>query len=256
MKPKYKPQICSKCGKASSRLTKKKCDYCYKAYKQSLAPLIECQCLDPNCKVLIPSLDLNGNPRRFVKGHGSKKDPNIKFTKCSICKEYKRTYYKDRCLKCYEKTRDWTLAKSKYKRTSTNGYYIIFKPHYPYCDKYTGYVLEHRYIMYLYLSILNNKVTYIEDLHVHHINKNTLDNRIQNLQLLIQSEHSKITCKDMKENNRYRVKDMSNRFCNICKIKEHKNRKWCNDINGFLCIDCLEMIRHYRKKFGFSTSGY
>lgn len=59
------------------------------------------------------------------------------------------------------------------------GYIRIYKPHYKYSDRH-GLVREHRYIYYIYLSILNGKPTYIQGFDVHHRNKNRKDNRIQN----------------------------------------------------------------------------
>lgn len=122
-------------------------------------------------------------------------------------------------------------------------YYTIYKPYYPFSRK-DGYVREHRYIMYLYTSILNNKITYIEGLDVHHRNFNRFDNKIQNLQLLTRLEHTILE----------KTKDMSDRFCNLCKSK--KTRKisvgkkyhynWYNDINGFLCSNCYTRIRYLR----------
>jgi hypothetical protein len=99
--------------------------------------------------------------------------------------------------------------------------------------------------MYLYLSILNNKIIYIQDYHIHHINGNPLDNRIENLQLVTRSEHNILE----------KIKDMSGRFCNICKTNETYIRKsgcpsWYDDIEGHLCDICYDMIKYYRKKFG------
>lgn len=81
---------------------------------------------------------------------------------------------------------------------SNQGEYItLYKPYFKYCDK-NGYVRKHRYIMYLYLSILNGKPTYIEGLVVHHKNRIKDDNRIENLELLTLSEHNIEHNKDKK----------------------------------------------------------
>lgn len=164
--------------------------------------------------------------------------------KCLICGIYKPHYGKGLCQKCYMKCYKFG---SKKHRIKIKGYYAIYKPHFKYCN-YLGYVYEHRYIMYLYLSIKYNRIIYLPKKYdVHHINGNILDNRIDNLQLLSKSDHGKITCKYMKENNKYRIKDKSKRFCNICKTKETK--QWLNDINGNLCQLCFMMIRGFRKRF-------
>ena len=48
-------------------------------------------------------------------------------------------------------------------------------------------IFEHRYVMEQHLD---RRLTRKED--VHHINHNTLDNRIENLQVLSKSEHTKM----------------------------------------------------------------
>lgn len=174
---------------------------------------------------------------------------------CSNCGEYKPLEAKGLCKKCYDKKRDKIRKYSKFGkkryRSKDHGYYIIYKPHYPYSNPRNGYVREHRYIMYIYLSILNNKVTYIEGFDVHHKNGNIKDNRIQNLELIIRSDHSKI---------HNPIIDRTNIFCNICKStttqksKKKLNGKyydhWYNDIpEGNLCVYCHDMIAYYRKKF-------
>ena len=76
-----------------------------------------------------------------------------------------------------------------------------------------------------------------------------MNNKIENLELVSRKKH-------MIEHNMfkgYNKKDMSMRFCNICKTKISKHgirTAWFNDINGFLCRVCSEMIKYYQKKFG------
>ena len=127
-------------------------------------------------------------------------------------------------------------------RVKTGNYYHIYKPYFK--DSYSnGRVTEHRYIMYLYLSILNNKITYIpKNMHIHHKNKNGLDNRPENLELLDHRTHR----------NNHNIQSLD-RICNLCKCKTKYDlkgwKRWCNDINGFLCRDCYIMIYNYRKKW-------
>ena len=122
-------------------------------------------------------------------------------------------------------------------------YHILHKPHYKYAQ-ITGYVRKHRYIMYIYLSILNNKPTYIEDFAVHHRNGDKKDNRIENLQLITNSDHSKLE----------KIKN----YCGLCiyqRTMEHlfKNNiyydLWYRDINGILCDDCKRGVEYFKKRW-------
>jgi hypothetical protein len=66
-----------------------------------------------------------------------------------------------------------------------DGYMQIYKPEHPSSDS-RHRVMEHRYIMEIYLGRILS-----DDEHVHHINGNKLDNRIENLMIMSNSEHLK-----------------------------------------------------------------
>lgn len=122
-------------------------------------------------------------------------------------------------------------------------YYRIYKPYFKYSNK-QGYVLEHRYIMYIYLSILNGKLTYLpKNKEIHHINKNGFDNRIENLELITRNRH-----------NKTHKLNSGKRICNLCGSKKTRRKNkgiknWHIDINGFLCNLCYNHIRYFRIKF-------
>lgn len=112
-----------------------------------------CEC---NCGYLIPCVNKMGNFARFKHGHNNRGKNHW----------------------------NWKGGKSNQYE-----YNIIYKPFFKYSNS-EGYVREHRYIMYIYLSILNNKVIYIEGFDVHHKNGDKKDNHIENLELLTRSEHT------------------------------------------------------------------
>lgn len=131
-------------------------DYFKRKNIQDALPKKKCECLNPDCKKMIPIKTINGAPNHYAPGHN-------------------------------------TAGKrgNRYKgRFKANGYWRLLKKHYPFSNP-KGNVYEHRYIMYIYLSILNNKITYIsKGYDVHHKNGNRLDNRIENLELIQSSTHS------------------------------------------------------------------
>ncbi len=65
-------------------------------------------------------------------------------------------------------------------RVSKGDYYYAKVPEHPYCTK-NGYVLEHRIVMENHIERMLN-----QDEVVHHINADTKDNRIENLQVFKQ----------------------------------------------------------------------
>ena len=108
------------------------------------------------------------NPYGFQKGHksGMTGKPHSEETKRKIG-----------LAQLGSKNHNWKEQKTEKIRYSVG--YILYKPNHPFCKKskyYLGYVHEHRFVVEQYLG------RYLEFPEVvHHINRNPLDNRIQNL---------------------------------------------------------------------------
>lgn len=77
-------------------------------------------------------------------------------------------------------------------RQNWQGYYMIYSPNHPFCNS-KGYVREHRLVMEKYLGRYLDKKEI-----VHHMNGDRTDNRLENLQVMSQSEHVKLEQKEGK----------------------------------------------------------
>jgi hypothetical protein len=122
--------------------------------------------------------------------------------KCPTCNKESEKIKKDglrskSCShKCYSSERAGIKRGAYADFVIISGYRYVYKPYHP---KSIGtrklYVAEHRMVMESYIDrfLSDNEV-------VHHINENTLDNRIDNLELMTASGHCKHHSSDRKRN--------------------------------------------------------
>lgn len=114
---------------------------------------------------------------------------NIIYISCPACKKQFRKYAPDgvarkNCsMKCYNKIRSVNLPKYDYPEKEKKRYKM---------KKIKGkQIYYHRWVMEQHLGrkLNRNEV-------VHHINGDPHDNRIENLQIMSQSDHMKLECKN------------------------------------------------------------
>src|SRR3990167_253277 len=170
---------------------------------------------------------------------------------CPSCKKlfsspyHSRIFCSTKCRYQYQRgTRhpNWQTG----NRIHPSGYILVRQPSHPYADK-NGYVREHRLVMESKLRRLLEK-----NEHVHHLNGIRIDNRVENLQVLSPSEHSKITMKERVENgyvnpppwNKLLDGQWSTRYthCQKCHSRSRRHQS-----HG-LCINCYQNARYDPRK--------
>jgi hypothetical protein len=119
-----------------------------------------------------------------------------------------------------------------------DGYRMIWDPNHPNADK-RGYVPEHVkvYTEYYGCCMTRNGV-------VHHDDEDKLNNSIENLVGMSRKQHRS----HHNKGNQYGKRDLSGRYCLICKsTKTLKNKdntySWYKYENGWLCRSCYQKIR-------------
>ena len=97
------------------------------------------------------------------------------------------------------------------KKITRYGYYIVKQPDHPFSQS-DGYILEHRLVAEKYLLndenciVVDGKKYLSPKYLVHHKNKNRLDNRPENLEVMMKADHARLHSKEL---NKHRLR---NRF--------------------------------------------
>lgn len=168
-------------------------------YPIPTANLIPCFC---GCGQLLLDKGLHGNMRRFILGHHVRLQPKG------------------------PGHRNW-----KGGRIGQRGYIYVYKPDHHFANNH-GYIREH----HLVWEQRNNAILLPWAI-VHHINKNTNDKRIENLQAMMYYQH-----------DRMNKKDISDRICILCYTTIAYHRHWSKGHNCFTCHHCDSRIRDYLRR--------
>lgn len=211
--------ICYQCKKERNDVYNSICQTCYKKNrieeKQYFAPMKKCECDDPSCTEMIPSIGKDGKPQRFKNGHQSKGKNNSM---------YKRGWF----------------MKDNYKiLTGYQGH--------PNASK-KGEITEHVLVMSNYLGRPLNKGEIVH--HIDPVREGYCNNDISNLQLTDRSKHQNIH-----NPRQYYRKDMTGIVCIECgsdTTYPSKNGQphWClNPITKkpYVCEKCYKRIKFQNK---------
>lgn len=149
-----------------------------------------------------------------------KKNGKNPLDKCS-CGNLKQANSKE-CYKCSGFKRDGTFKRKKNseKRVKTNGYILIYKPNHHRANT-LGYVAEHIYLMEKKLrrKLKDNEV-------VHHKNNKRDDNRLENLELMTNSQHSHLHNPYYCNPLRYgKYKSHTKDCCECGELKDNRSKK-------------------------------
>lgn len=167
--------------------------------------MIFCAC---GCWTKIPRIDKYGVERKYLKGHSTRKHSanSVEFIYCACgCgKTRTKTDRKGQYFKFianHHNRGEHNTAWRGGKITHYSGYVQIWKPQHHFADHH-GYIMEHRLVWEEH-----NKACLLPWGNVHHKNHVRNDNRIENLQGLMNSEHTRLHAK----------KNMANRICLECR---------------------------------------
>ena len=198
--------ICSRCKRERKLHLNGMCQTCYIAWRAIQRHLVSpmIPCAC-ECGEMIHSIKRSGKPAKYKFGHGMKGRSHPQY---------------------------------KGGRITSGKYIKLFRPHHKFAIV-SKYVYEHRYEMELQLGRYLKKGEV-----VHHKNKNTHDNRIENLELFESSS---------KHNKERHFSDMSKRRCITCGSKKTRIRKgrpsWSRHPvlkNEFECSNCYTKRKRLR----------
>ena len=153
-----------------------------------------CEC--GKCKELVPETDMYNRPVRFAVGHNSRGAGNSQY------KGGKRKY-----------------KEFKYKSKKD--------PSHPNADV-RGNIRVHVWVYTTY-----HKCCMLPWGQVHHIDGDTMNNDISNLEGMMRSAHRR----------NHMTADMSDRICSMCKAEESHKRHWYKHEGKWICKSCKDKLR-------------